>query len=115
MPELAPLPSSLTIIGIEWKIDQSRERWDHLLELGEPDGVERGDTGHTDLDYQIISINPDTSLVRKWVILIHEVLHVLEGFTNPDDETEEQNEMFIEQIDESLFVWLRDTFGVGLK
>jgi len=80
-----------------------------------PDGIETGDTGHTDFDYQIISFNPNTSLVRKWVTLTHEVLHVLEGFSSPDDEMEEPNEMFIEQIDEPLFVWLRDTFGVGLK
>jgi hypothetical protein len=115
MSELKPLPSSLNIVGVEWAVEQSQERWDSLLEIGLPDGVELDSTGHTDLNWQIISINPSNSLFRKWVTLTHEIHHVLEGFTNPNEEMEEPNEMFIEQIDEPLFVFLRDTFGVGLK
>ena len=115
MPELKPLPERLNVVGVGWTIEQSQERWDRLIELGLPDGVEPGGTGHTDYNWHIISINPDNNLTRKWITLFHEVLHVLEEMTSPDDDLEEAYEMFIEQVDTGLFVFLRDTFGVGLK
>jgi len=115
MPELTPLPSSLNICGIDWAIIQSEERWSALLEIGGEDGVDLNDDGQTDPDHQIISLRPGINLTRSWITLIHEILHVLEEYTSPDEDMDEPNEMFIEQIDSALFVFLRDTFGVGVK
>jgi len=113
--QLKPLPSRLNIVGIEWVIDQSIERWAALIELGDEKGVVPGSAGHTSFGDQIISLDPNLNLPYSWISLIHELLHVLEVFVQPNEDWRESNERFIEAIDEPLFVFLRDTFGVGVK
>lgn len=114
MPELKPLPSTLNICGIDWTILQTEDRWNTLLALPEDKGVDNDDSGHADYDYLIISISPSCNLNRAWIVLTHEILHILEGFTQQNEKGAKANEKFIESIDEPLYVFLRDSLGFSL-
>lgn len=98
---MKPLPRTLTILGVRWKIRRVAQ---HVLGKGL-----EGDTHNSSKTIQIARRLPTG---YAWAVLLHEVMHAILQQTQGKD-LGEAEEQFIEALDEPLMQVLRDNFGVG--